>query len=924
MSRNLFRGSILLTCLLGQLNAEINGLLRICAIRVDFIEANITSSTSGSGKFLYENQGIDCGKYTIDPLPHDRDYFHSQLVSVHSYFNSVSYGKFGIDLQNSTIYPSHQDSAISLNREMSYYNPYEEQDLQELRLTELFKDALILANQREQINYENYDLVVVFHAGIGQDFSLPFLDPTPEDLPSTYVDSQMIQKHLGVPSIILNGHSIEKGLILPETQNHLLFEISKSMFGDASDPCDYQYGLTGTFALLLGYAVGLPPLWNIESGESRIGIFGLMDQGSNNGRGVVPSPPDAWSRVFAGWETPTEVQYGDVVRLPARGEGNIIKVNIRHNEYFLIENRNNTVKNGMSIDSIRYMMYQNSSVISAPSYMNVLQDSAGIVKDTNGVITSLPNYDIGLPASGLLIWHIDEEVIDSYGGNFGFNNNIQLMGVDLEEADGAQDIGFSSIFLFNDPSVGYFGDMWFQGNSQYYLPNTIMTDQKPEFGPNTYPNTSANDGSSTFIKISDIGGSPDTMSFNVSHTFGGVEYPDSNFNFILQYDLDRDGFNDLLAGRDTIGFYFINGDDLDNIFFHEVTQHDISFLFTELDNYTLINVIEHSLDSTLHTTYRFTLGEGNIVVESQEWRDSLFYAVAGIDDTSLVWKNQFEWDAHTSRLFTDDYSYGIDIGHNGILIDRFTSPLRAWESKAFQYIAGVDANLNSIVDVIALDTNGVLYLFNQDLILLSGFPLDLQLKPPVLAQNLIGSEHPEIVAMSADNSILHIIKYDGHSQYEITNHRGQLLSLGEYESKNAIYTSTNIYQFDEHSSNGGNAWKTYNGDFGNTRTVSTEYSYENKNMGMITRSYCYPNPIKQKTGTIRIETSSAKLSSARVFDLAGYFVAKFEKIHGYDGEQISEWLWDVSSLESGVYFINVSVSDDNKTESDLLKVAVIK
>ena len=36
------------------------------------------------------------------------------------------------------------------------------------------------------------------------------------------------------------------------------------MFGDASDPyIDYQYGLTGTFALLLG-AVGLPPLWNVK------------------------------------------------------------------------------------------------------------------------------------------------------------------------------------------------------------------------------------------------------------------------------------------------------------------------------------------------------------------------------------------------------------------------------------------------------------------------------------------------------------------------------------------------------------------------------------------------------------------------------------------------------------------------------------
>ena len=48
------------------------------------------------------------------------------------------------------------------------------------------------------------------------------------------------------------------------------------------------------------------------------------------------------------------------------------------------------------------------------------------------------------------------------------------MGVDLEESDGAQDIGYPSIFLFNDPSVGYFGDMWFEGNSQYYLSNFNM------------------------------------------------------------------------------------------------------------------------------------------------------------------------------------------------------------------------------------------------------------------------------------------------------------------------------------------------------------------------------------------------------------------------------------------------------------------
>ena len=55
--------------------------------------------------------------------------------------------------------------------------------------------------------------------------------------------------------------------------------------------------------------------------------------------------------------------------------------------------------------------------------------------------------------------------IDGYG----INHDIQSMGIDLEEADGAQDIGHQSIFLFNDPSSGYFGDMWFEGIPNMFL-----------------------------------------------------------------------------------------------------------------------------------------------------------------------------------------------------------------------------------------------------------------------------------------------------------------------------------------------------------------------------------------------------------------------------------------------------------------------
>mgnify|MGYP003324325124 FL=1 len=326
------------------------------------------------------------------------------------------------------------------------------------------------------IPFEDYDFVIVFHAGIGQDFSLPYLDPTPEDIPSTYVDRDM----LGDPFL-----GVEHGIILPETENHIRFEEGAILFDQVSQPCDFQYGLTGVIALMIGFASGLPPLWDLESGESRIGIFGLMDQGSNNGRGLIPSPPDAWTRIFAGWEDPEIVKSSKEVSLSSRSENNMVKIPITDSEYFLIENRRNSIYAGVSIDSLRYAIWEETERY--PPFIEILIDSVSIEKDENGVITAIPNYDLGLPASGLLIWHIDEDIINSGINDYSINSERIFKGVDLEEADGAQDIGYPNIHLFSDPSSGYFGDMWFDGNSEYErLTNRLGS---PEFGPYTYPNT---------------------------------------------------------------------------------------------------------------------------------------------------------------------------------------------------------------------------------------------------------------------------------------------------------------------------------------------------------------------------------------------------------------------------------------------------
>ena len=130
---------------------------------------------------------------SIDPPPHDYDYFLSQIDAVNEYFQNVSYGKFGIDLEQSSIFPNSLNGDYELSNTMGYYNPYDNPSIQEERLVELFKDTIEKSYEEDSIEFSDYDLVVIFHAGIGQDFSLPFLDPTPEDIPSTFIDSEMIQ-----------------------------------------------------------------------------------------------------------------------------------------------------------------------------------------------------------------------------------------------------------------------------------------------------------------------------------------------------------------------------------------------------------------------------------------------------------------------------------------------------------------------------------------------------------------------------------------------------------------------------------------------------------------------------------------------------------------------------------------------------------
>ncbi len=118
---------------------------------------------------------------------------------------SVKLTQLGLDIDESKIFPRENRSSYEISQSMNYYHELGYESDHEKRTTELLKDALMIAHATDSINFSAFDIVAVIHAGVGQDFNLPFLDPTPEDIPSTFVDKDMINKYLGGPIQIGNN-----------------------------------------------------------------------------------------------------------------------------------------------------------------------------------------------------------------------------------------------------------------------------------------------------------------------------------------------------------------------------------------------------------------------------------------------------------------------------------------------------------------------------------------------------------------------------------------------------------------------------------------------------------------------------------------------------------------------------------------------
>jgi hypothetical protein len=297
-------------------------------------------------------------------------------------------------------------------------------------------------------------------------------------------------------------------------------------------------------------------LFNTQNGTSGIGYFGLMDQGSNNYQGLLPAQPSAWEKVFLGWEEPIVVTQGENLEIAAALHSNpnkIYKIPITDDEYFLVENRSRDVNNdrvaiGRDVNGVRIEFKETGFAAGGSSL---------------GVITSVDEYDFGLPYAletqtrafpglGILIWHVDESVIRAKYASNEVNADRERRGVDLEEADGAQDIG--KLYGFLDPGsgaeLGLPEDAWWKENP--VITEFLRPEEEVAFGPSTIPSTASNDGAATGIVITNFSNVAPLMTFSVRNQFGAQNFPQyasgaANALSPMLADLTGDGKLDIVV-----------------------------------------------------------------------------------------------------------------------------------------------------------------------------------------------------------------------------------------------------------------------------------------------------------------------------------------------------------------------------------------
>ena len=254
---------------------------------------------------------------------------NNHIGSVHDYFYDQSYGTF--DLSFDVVGP------VTVSRQYSYYGANSaKKSNSDLHVGQMISEACNLADG--EVNYSDYDWdgdgevdqVYVIYAGYGEASGAPANTIWPHEFSLT----GCAYNGDGDGPLTLDGVKIDTYACSCELAGYS----GKTMMG------------IGTACHEFSHCLGLPDFYDVKyNGGFGMESWDIMDSGGYNGpdrNGEVPCGYTAYERWFAGWLNFTELnemeRIKDMPDLGTTPTSYIIYNNSNHDEYFTLENRQNT------------------------------------------------------------------------------------------------------------------------------------------------------------------------------------------------------------------------------------------------------------------------------------------------------------------------------------------------------------------------------------------------------------------------------------------------------------------------------------------------------------------------------------------------------------------------------------------------------
>ena len=958
--------------------------LRVLGIMVQF-QPDADPLTSGTGQFDLSTSA----QKIIDAPPRDSAYFADHLRFANNYFRKASNGKENI---SATLL----GAVLTLPKQMKQYAPI----ASNLSLGHLIEESWKAADSvYPSFRFQDYDLFIVFHAGSGKDIDLRGslgYDPTPYDIPSIYFSLPGLrnlfgQTYAGVQLKNHPGFTITNSALLPETENRLL----PGLTGDFL----YQLAINGLVVANVASHLGLPDLFDTKTGGTAIGRFGLMDgQSIFSFSGLFPPQPSAWEKIFLGWTTPILVGAGStLVRAPAvgmygSGDDTVYRVPLSAKEYFLVENRNRDAKKDGETLTIRWNGQEFTKTYPQDDpYFN-----SSVVDSIYGTVVDVDEFDWSLPgakdyAGGILIWHIDESTIEKNIQTNTINADPTHRGIDLEEADGSQDIG-QSYGLLDAGSGTEDGspiDFWFSKN--------ISPVYKNEFGETTNPNSLSYSFARSHITMDQFSDAAPVMTMRVtigdatlsllktvkrgSVASGNYDTPtiaDVNGDGKLEF-LFYDGVDVSILRQDLSPYTIYPGgffapSSLPPTVVENFSGNNIAMIATANGASVRLSVVDSlasgaaitvSVDSMVTTPLcginnKIFLGTASGKVEkiSTPGARTTFSAFATAVKTIALLPDE-NWVASNGDSVKN--SFGAAISLNGkkareivnARLERNGSILTivALNDGSFELYDATTLQLQyrfstgytgaSAVSVADVDGDGTmdilvgegssLYAYNYRGVVLDNFPFKVLDGGSVLGSPAVvgltgsvsrgivfGSSSGHLYAIDSKGKILQGFPLQTGGVVSSPVIKGQFLAAASTDSSVYFYMTGSMFDTSKIF------WNGYLADVAHSNFAENNGVPVLKFLDILPSSLAYnwPNPVYDRTTNIRYYLSKASSVKIKVYNMAGELVDEFAG-PGYANLD-NEVVWDVSKVQSGVYFAHIKATAAGEEKSVVIKIAVVK